>query len=242
MTGSTAVRLRLLGGFHLLLGGRPAAVPVQAQRLLALLALRPAQCRSALAGTLWGDVPESRAQANLRNAAWRVRLCSDAVLQCSRHSLGLDPAVTLDLDAARRGARGVLDGQPATASPELIGLLDHDLLPSWDEEWLVVERERQRQLRLHALEALSDALRRAGRYPDAIAAALAAVRAEPLRESAQRGLIVAHLAEGNVCEAVRQFDSYRRMLSGELGIAPGERLVALVREALRPAGGRRVPA
>lgn len=217
-------------------------MPVQAQRLLVLLAVRSAQSRSALAGTLWADVSESRAHAYLRNAVWRVRLASDAVLQCSRHSVGLDPAVSLDLDAARRGARAVLDRQPAAERADLIGLLDHDLMPTWDEEWLLVERERQRQLRLHALEALSDALCRAGRYPDAIAAALAAVRAEPLRESAQRGLIVAHLAEANVCEAVRQFDGYRRLLAGDLGIAPGRALAALVRDALQPAGGPALPA
>jgi DNA-binding SARP family transcriptional activator len=240
MIGHT-VRLCLLDGFQLLVGNRPVALPVQAQRLLVLLALWPGRSRSALAGTLWGDVPEARAQAYLRNAIWRVRLASDAVLQCSRHSVGLDPAVALDLDAARRAARAVLDRRPAPG-PDLIALLDRDLLPSWDEDWLVVERERQRQLRLHALEALSDALCRAGHYPDAIAAALAAVRAEPLRESAQRGLIVAHLAEGNVCEAVRQFDGYRRMLAVDLGIVPGRALAALVRDALQPAGGLGPPA
>lgn len=27
----------------------------------------------------------------------------------------------------------------------------HDLLPTWDEEWLVIDRERQRQQRMRAL-------------------------------------------------------------------------------------------
>jgi DNA-binding SARP family transcriptional activator len=165
VTGHAVAHLCLLGGFQLLVGGLSVRLPVQAQRLLVLLAVRSAQSRSRLAGTLWGDVPESRAHAYLRNAIWRVRLASDSALQCSRDIVGLAPTVTLDLEIARSGAHAVLDRQAAAVRPDLIGLLDQDLLPSWDEEWLLTERERQRQLRLHALEALSDALCRANQYP-----------------------------------------------------------------------------
>jgi DNA-binding SARP family transcriptional activator len=84
---------------------------------------------------------------------------------------------------------------------------------------------------------MSGAHRRRRRcYPQAIAAALAAVRAEPLRESSQRALITAHLAEGNVSEAVRNLDSYRRLLLAELHIAPSVELENLVATA-----GRRLP-
>jgi DNA-binding SARP family transcriptional activator len=201
---------------------------MQAQRVLALLALRWALLtRATLAGTLWGDIPERRAQANLRNAVWRIRLTSDALLRCTRNAVGLNTALALDLHQAQRSARMMLNGDLAELDDESLG---HDLLPSWDEEWLVFERERQRQLRMHALEALSDSLCRLGRYPEAITAALTAVRAEPLRESAQRALISAHLGEGNASEAVRQLDGYRKLLDGELGLAPSDQLVTLVRD------------
>lgn len=227
-------RLRVLGGFQLLVGDRPAPLPVQAQRLLGLLAVRwPLQTRSALAGTLWENVPERRAQANLRNAVWRIRSTSDAVLRCTRHAVGLDTAVALDLHDAQRCAQALLHGDVAQSGRRSIDVLDHDLLPAWDEEWLVIERERQRQLRMHALEALSTSLCRVGRYPEAITAALAAVRAEPLRESGQRALISAHLGEGNVSEAVRQLAAYRQLLDDELGIAPSRQLDALVGSVLR---------
>lgn len=101
-------------------------------------------------------------------------------------------------------------------------------LPAWDEPWLLIERERQRQLRMHALETLSAALAQQGQYPQAITAALAAVRAEPLRESSQRKLIAAHLAEGNISEAVRQLTAYRTLLRVELGITPSRPLEAMV--------------
>jgi len=231
--GRPRPRLRVLGGFQLLLGEQPVPLPLQAQRVLGLLAVGDSpQARATLAGRLWDDVPERRAQANLRNAVWRIRLASEDVLQSTRHAVGLGDAVALDLDEAQRCAKALLSGDGAQADARLIDVLEQDLLPAWDEDWLVIERERQRQLRMHALEALSVSLCEASRHPEAITAALAAVRAEPLRESAQRALIAAHLGEGNVSEAVRQLDAYRRLLHAELGIAPSAQLEALVGRAL----------
>jgi DNA-binding SARP family transcriptional activator len=180
-----------------------------------------------VSGTLWADVSQARAQAKLRNAVWQVGLRSRDLLCCDRLSVGLRQGTAVDLAEARDQARRAMDGGLGVADA-----LCEDLLPHWDEEWLVMEREHQRQLRLHALEALSANLCRAGRYPEAVDTALAAVRAEPLRESAQHTLVRAHLAEGNLHEAIRQLDLYRHQLDTQLGIEPGRELVQLVREAL----------
>jgi DNA-binding SARP family transcriptional activator len=93
---------------------------------------------------------------------------------------------------------------------------------------VLVERERFHQLRLHALEALCDRLITAGRYGEAIDAGLAVVAAEPLRESAHRALIKAHLAEGNHGEAYRQYQLCREILRDELGVEPSNALRALL--------------
>ena len=95
-----------------------------------------------------------------------------------------------------------------------------DLLPGWDDDWLLLERERVRQIHLHALEALSTRLRVSGRFGRAIEAALAAVAAEPLRESAHNALMAAHLGEGNIAEAHRQYRRYERILWDELRLSP----------------------
>ena len=54
------------------------------------------------------------------------------------------------------------------------------------------------------------------------------VSAEPLRESAQRVLVKAYLAEGNTCDAVRQYGRYRSLLRDELGREPSSRIKGLV--------------
>ena len=92
-----------------------------------------------------------------------------------------------------------------------------DLLPGVYEDWAIVERERIRQRMLHALEMLSHRLVSVGRYADAIEAALTAVSADPLRESAQRALIEAHAAEDNWGEARRSFECFRTLIRREPG-------------------------
>ena len=93
-------------------------------------------------------------------------------------------------------------------------------MPDWYEDWAIIESEEWRQLRLHALDALSLHLTAAGQFGDAIAAAQAAMRAEPLRETACAALIRVHLAEGNESEALRAFERFRTLLAAELGIEP----------------------
>jgi DNA-binding SARP family transcriptional activator len=231
------VSLRVLGRFELHVDGRRHEVPWQAQRVLGYLAVgRVAQPRATVAGALWEEVSQRRAQANLRNAVWRVRQLSDRVLAGGRDVIALDCRVALDLRDAQRRAQALLRDDDAAADVAGIDLLDDDLLPAWDEPWLLIERERQRQLRMHALERLSASLLRSEQYPQAITAALAAVRAEPLRESSQRALIAAHLAEGNISEAMRQLEAYRALLRAELGIAPSPPLESMVAGALEALG------
>jgi DNA-binding SARP family transcriptional activator len=71
-------------------------------------------------------------------------------------------------------------------------------------------------------------LRAEGAFADAAAAAQAAVKGDPLRESPRAALIRVHLAEGNVSEALREFAQYRTLLLRELDLEPTPRLQALL--------------
>jgi DNA-binding SARP family transcriptional activator len=57
---------------------------------------------------------------------------------------------------------------------------------------------------------------------------MAAVRADPLRESAHAALIRVHLAEHNQSEALREFKRYQDLLRAELNIEPTAQLHRLV--------------
>jgi DNA-binding SARP family transcriptional activator len=77
------------------------------------------------------------------------------------------------------------------------------------------------------LESLCERLVEARRFDPAVQAGLAAVAADPLRESAHRVLIAAYLAEGNPGPALRQFESFRRLLEDEVGLEPSAPMRAL---------------
>ncbi|HEY1345676.1 MAG TPA: BTAD domain-containing putative transcriptional regulator [Streptosporangiaceae bacterium] len=225
--------LCLLDGFQLRVDDLIVALPIPIQRLLAYLAVqqRPVS-RSATAGMLWLDVPERRASGSLRSALWRLGKEGIHPVVTSPTHLGLCPAVAVDLYEALATARSLTDQRGALRfDAQAMRLLSKDLLPDWYDEWLFVERERFRQIRLHALEALCEQLTSAGCYALAIESGLAAVAAEPLRESAHRALIKAHLAEGNRSEAMRQYKRLCELLRTDLTADPSEDVTSLVRWA-----------
>jgi SARP family transcriptional regulator, regulator of embCAB operon len=232
--------ISVLGEFRLWWTGsvRPG-IPRASQRLLAFLALHGGiASRAAAAGTLWPDADERHAYSNLRSAVARLeRTCRNA-LQVSKLELGLAEGVTVDLRHAQALARRLLDPAVTPGQSDLsasaVAALSGDLLPGWYDDWVLIEAEDWRQLRLHALEALAGRLTAASRWGEAADAAGAAVRAEPLRESAHVTLIQVHLAEGNQSEAVREFGRYRALLHAELGLAPTSRLCHLVQDLQSP--------
>jgi DNA-binding SARP family transcriptional activator len=223
--------LRLLGGFELRVNAAPVELSLGPQRLLAYLALhaRPAT-RSSVAGTLWPEAAEERAAANLRSTLWRIRRTRLPLVTTEGRHLSLAPAVRVDVRDSIGAARRLLDPEASAADIDsrTQAALGSDVLPDWDDDWALLERERFRQIRLHALERRCDLLTATGRISEAIEAGLAVVAAEPLRESAHRALIRAHLAEGNRAEALRQFTLYGRLMREDLGLEPSPEIAALV--------------
>lgn len=229
-TADDVVRLSLLRAFEVRRGSRVIELPLSAQRLAAFLALhhRPLR-RGFVAGTLWPDVTEERAAGNLRSALWRLRQPGVDLVEATPTHLKLGDNVEVDLRLASSLARQVIDlavGAEALAVDE--DPFSGDVLPDWYDEWVPLERERFRQVRLHALEILCERLAGIGRYAEAVQVGLAAVTGEPLRESAQRALVKAYLAEGNPGEAIRQYRRYRTLLHDELGLEPSPLMQDLV--------------
>lgn len=222
-------RLCLLGGWQLVCSGATLHLPVSGQRLLAFLCLHGRSSRSRLAGTLWPEASERHAYGSLRSALWRVQKSSAGVLVSSGDQLGLDASVGVDVRDLLLDIRRLLDGMVPPSESSIPGnLLDGELLPGWYDDWVLFERERLRQLRLHALETLALTMAGVGRFAAAVEAGLAAVRIEPLRESAHRVVVRVHLAEGNVTEALRQYEVCRALFRDELDLEPSALLTDLL--------------
>lgn len=219
------LQLMLLGGFTLLHGPEEIILPLSLQRLVALLALRDRPLsRTYLASVLWPDCPLERSLADLRTALWRARNAAVGMLVSNGMCVRLDAHVQVDVRSLIAWGRATADRAERSIIAEFADIswieLSLDLLPGWDDDWLVDDREDMRQLRLHALEHLSDELSTRGRHAEAIQTARAAVRLDPLRETAHAALIRAHIAEGNRSEALRQFFRCRDVLAVELAVEP----------------------
>src|SRR5262249_2799981 len=160
----THLELVLLGGFQVRAAGRAIEVPGRKERaLLALLALPAGERRSRdrLAALLWGDRGDKQASDSLRQAILRLRKTFDSVvplpLLMDRGGVALDQsAVNVDVPEFERLSGA---GTPQ-ALARAVTLYRGDLLDGQDidgaafEEWLLVERQRLRDLARQAFSAL----------------------------------------------------------------------------------------
>lgn len=230
------LQLFLLDGFRLVHQQVPVAVPRGLQRVVALVGLRSGATRSHLAGLLWPDRPEPRALSSLRTALWRLRRHPYCPVLIREDNIYLDPLVKLDVDDLARAATHVFGGGDPRRVTGILTAGRHDLLPGWYDDWVLVERERLRQLRLHALEEIARAHLRSGRHSEALQAALEAMRAEPLRETPHRLIVEVHLAEGNAYEALHAFYAYRELTLRDLQLEPSPAMRELLGHILTPIG------
>ncbi len=227
------VELNLIRDFEVRCAGETVTVPPASQRVVTFLAFQPKPVRRAyISGTLWFDADEQHASASLRSALWRLHPL-DLVCASNTH-LWLNPRIQVDLRRVVGRAMDVLRRTPSdealvAAARDLIDVGD-DILVGWYDDWVIVERERFRQLRLHAMDRIGERLLETGRWYDALQVGLAATSTEPLRESSHRLLVRVHLMQGNVAEAIRQYRLYAELLRDEMNGRPSP----VIRELLAP--------
>lgn len=221
-----SIQLHVLGCFRLSVDGLPVEISPAPARILAFLAVhRDGVARDSMAEVLWPDAARERALGNLRSALWRLPTeARHAVTDCGT-ALKLAGDVVSDLDAiahdmnytVQQGISGVL----AWGWPE-------DLLAGWYDDWVLAARERLQVRRAVLLERLSADSCLRGRCSDALLYATLAVAAQPLRESAHRALLRAHVLRGNRLEAVGLYRELASMLRRELDVAPAPETTALM--------------
>jgi DNA-binding SARP family transcriptional activator len=222
--------IHLLGGFRVVRDDEDIALPFSTWRVVAFLALarRPLN-RSYVANCLWLDKSEERAQANLRSTLWRIRQVDDGLVATRGTNMMLGRGVRVDLENVSSVAHALIDDQRLVDLDAIdLESLSVDLLPDWYDDFVESERERLRQLRLHALERLCERLRARGCTARALDVALLLVASDPLRESAHRAVIEMHLTEGNIHQAVRHYELLSLQLTAELGVSPSPETTQLI--------------
>jgi DNA-binding SARP family transcriptional activator len=224
------IRLTLLGGFAAD-GRMPQLSAGSPWRIAAYLAIHGPSPRPRVAGLLWPEAGQAKAQASLRSGLWRLQAQLPGLVEVRRDSLDLARGVSSDLEAFLVTVRHVLAAE--TCDPADCALITGagELTPEWEDEWIETERERLRQLRLRSLGVLADRLLAARQVELAYQVTLAELATDPLREIAHRRMIRLHLSQGDVAQAQQQFETCAALLRAELGVRPSPRTVNLLEDA-----------
>jgi predicted ATPase/DNA-binding SARP family transcriptional activator len=222
-----ALRLKLFG--HLEISDEAAAIVSslrpRARRLLAYLLLhrRAPLARERIAFALWPDSSEPEALGTLRRALSDLRAAlpppaAGDWVSVDRGVLrwNVDRAYRLDIEAFER----LIQQATPAALHDAVALYTGDLLADLDDEWVLVERERLRQMQLLAVLRLVAHHRALGEYDAALGLARRALALDPLAEAVHRELIALHYEAGDRASALAQYERLRALLHDEIGVEP----------------------
>ena len=247
-----SLEIVLLGGFQVRSAGQAIDVPGRKERaLLAFLAMPPGEPRSRdkLAGLLWSERGDKQARDSLKQAILKLRKSFDSPrpqpIRADRESVTLDGgAVAVDVAEFER----LIGAGTPEALARATALYRGDLLDGFDvhdsafDEWLLLERQRLRDLAREALARLLDRHMTDGAHDQAAATARRLLMLDPLREAAHRALMRIYAEQGQTAQALKQYQLCRDALQSELGVRPEaetERLYRSIQE--RRIAARRTP-
>jgi predicted ATPase/DNA-binding SARP family transcriptional activator len=241
------VRVQLLGGFALELGGQVVDARVwrlrKARTLVKLLALAPDQRlhRDRLVAAVWPDRDPVSATNNLHQALHVARRVlggdgpSDGLLELRDDVVVLraDGPVEVDVQrfeqlAVRARAGGDLRELRAAVAAYTGELLPEDRF----EDWAAGPREELRQSFCDLLVDLAEAADAAGQGAEALDALQRALVADPRHEHAVRALMRRHAAAGRRSEALARYERLRGDLRATYGTDPDPETRRLYRDLL----------
>jgi DNA-binding SARP family transcriptional activator len=231
-----ALDIHLLGGFRLLMDGRPigSVNSARLQSLLAYLVLNrnAPQSRYHLAFLFWPDSTEAQARANLRKLLYDLRHAlpdADLFLEVDIQTVQwrTDAPFSLDVDgfesaiARARQAEQAGDASSLRAALEqAVALYPGDLLPSCYHDWIQDKREWLSQAFAGALERLMLLLESQRDYEGAIGCAQRLLRHDPLHEATYRRLMRLYALSDDRAGALRTYHACATILQREFGVGP----------------------
>ncbi len=240
--------LSLLGPVQIVLNGAPLTAfrTVKVQALLIYLAAQPAVAhrRERLMTLFWPGMPESSARSNLRQILFHLRQAipdfeaTIPLLTANRHTIQLNPEAPVTSDAVQfddllyrvqhhdhvdlltcHACYQALAGAAALYQGPFLAdfyLADSNAF----EEWAEVSRQQYQRKVLDALEILATIATRRAAYVEARGHAERQITIDNLHEPAYRQLMEILALSGQPSAALTVYESCRRLLYEELGMAP----------------------
>lgn len=194
--------------------------------LLAYLALNGGeQSRERLATLLWGEMPDNRAKANLRQALHNIQKQLPGYLNVTRKTAAFTTTqpVTIDVHqieaAFQSGAVAAMEQAAGLYQDDLLsGLVVQDSEPF--DHWLRERREELRLKLLHIVTQLVDEYEQRQTWDAAIAQIRRVLTIEPWHEEMHQKLMLLLARRGQYSAAIAQYQTCRQILQSELGVEP----------------------
>jgi DNA-binding SARP family transcriptional activator len=225
------LRLSVLGPLHVALDETPVPdlVSAKAQALLCYLAVNGrTHSRQALAGLLWGDLPESNARRNLRGVIMNLREVLAPYLDINTQTVAFNQAAPYWLDIGQFAAGVPLRGaEPPTLLQlqQSADLYRGDFLAEFYvrdapdfETWQHQKRQELHQQVILVYSLLATRLAEANELEGSIQTARRLVALDVTREASQQLFIRLLAQSGQRAAALAQFEQYRERLQAELGV------------------------
>ena len=239
------LRISLLGEVSIQKEGQPVdGLPSRAaEALFVYLACHPQPVsREKLAELLWAERSPAQALTNLRTILTPLRRVLGEYLSVSRDTLAFanKDEAWLDVTEFERQLKALsvpLDPKRLQAA---LDLYRGDFLESFHlrdgygfEEWAILQRERLRQLARDGFRTLARSHLESGLHAEGLAAALRWQRLDPYDEDACRTLMWFLLRTGQRAASLQTYQTLKRKLEADLGVAPASATTDLFRRVQR---------
>jgi ATP/maltotriose-dependent transcriptional regulator MalT/DNA-binding SARP family transcriptional activator len=234
--GRGALSVTVLGGFGVVSGGRPVAVPEgQPEQLVKLLAASGGRLHADEAiEALWPEVDPDRGRKRLRNVLNRVRAGAGELVVRDRGSLRLAPGIEVDAirfeeEAARALATG-LPGERSALARAALARYRGDLLPEDPYEiWAAGPRERLRRRYLSLLDVLAAEAEARGDTAEALRLLERGIDGDPYEQERYFRAARLLLGQGRRVAAARVLRRARAVLE-RLGLPASPELLELAKQ------------
>ncbi len=220
------LKLSILGQVELAIGDEPVTMLVsgKAQALLFYLMVNGRSAsRQALAGLLWGDLPEVDARRNLRGVLMKLRQRVAPYLIISHQSIGINPDAPFCLDVT--SFQRLIEQGGVDNFEQAIQLYRGEFLEDFHvrdapdfEAWVGQRRSQYHQIVMTAYDELIVHYLEIQQYRTGIDLAQRLLNLDMMRETSHRHLMHLYAFSGEQNRALDQFTSCSRLLATELGV------------------------
>jgi len=232
------LQLCFFGDIRVVQNRQPSDMTPSTQALLAYLVLQRHRkhSRKLLAGLLWGDYSEERAQAALRTTLWRLRQILEPegtprgtylTGQARDVAFNCTSKYWLDIEIFENQITGLLEcpvsamyDDDALMLEETLAIYTADLLEGFYEDWIINERERLHHLYLNGLQHLMMYHRHHNQAEKGLECGRKILQLDPLQEAVHREMMLLYAVSGERALAIRQYEICRTALISELKIQP----------------------